>query len=107
MEEKKHFDFSPPYSCASAADDVGLKRQRFSLNGSYVPRMRPVCGIPLAMPELEAARHLGIYMQHSTISEIAVATSAKMPSAVVTFLLSAVLLALCEYGPRVQIGYNL
>ena len=46
-------------------------------------------------------------MQHSTISEIAVAMSAKMPSAVVSFLLSAVLLALCEYGPRVQIGYNL
>jgi hypothetical protein len=46
-------------------------------------------------------------MQHSKTSVIAVAMSAKMPSAVVTFLLSAVLLALCEYGPQIQIGYNL
>jgi len=99
--------FFSPYSCASAADDVGLKRQRFSLNGSYVPRRRPACGIPLAMPELEAARHLGIYMQHSITSVIARAMSAKMQSAIVSSLLSAVLLALCEYGPRVQIGYNL
>ena len=69
--------------------------------------MWPACGIPIAMQELEAARPLGIYMQHSTTSVIAGTMSGKMPSAVVTFLLSAVLLALCEYGRRSQIGCNL
>jgi hypothetical protein len=38
-----------------------------------------------------------IYMQHSTTSVIARTINEKMPSAVVTFLLSAFLLALCEY----------
>ena len=47
--------------CASAVDDVGLKRQRRFLNGSYVPRMRSVCGIAVAMQEQEAVRPLGIY----------------------------------------------
>ena len=56
------------------------------------------------MQELEAALALGIYMQHNTTSVIARGMSPKMPCAVVTFLLSALLLSLCEYGPRVQIG---
>jgi hypothetical protein len=38
-----------------------------------------------------------VHMPHSRICEIAVAMSRMMPS-VVTFLLSAVLLVLCEYG---------
>jgi hypothetical protein len=41
-----------------------------------------------------------IYVRHNTTSEIARTMSTKMPSAV-TFLLSAVLLALCEYGRRI------
>ena len=69
--------------------------------------MKPACRIPVAMQELEAARPLSIYMQHSTTIEVSVAMCAKMSSAVVTFLLSAVLLALCEYGPRIKTVYNL
>jgi hypothetical protein len=57
--------------------------------------------------ERQAARPVGIYMQHNTNSVIARTINEKMPSAVVTFLLSAVLLTLCEYGPRIKIGYNL
>jgi hypothetical protein len=47
-------------------------------------------------------------MQHSTTSEVTVAMSPKMPSAVVTVLLSAVLLAQCEYGNgfKLAITYN-
>jgi hypothetical protein len=71
--------------------------------------MRPACEISVALQELEAARTLGIYtyMQRSRISEIAVAMSAMMPSAV-TFLLSAVLLVLCEYGNGLKLAiiYN-
>jgi hypothetical protein len=63
-----------------------------------VPRKRPACGIAVAMQEREAARPVGIYMQHSTTSVIARTINEKMPSAVVTFLLSAVILTLCEYG---------
>ena len=47
-----------------------------------------------------------IYMQHNTAGVIARAMGAKT-FAVVTFLLSAVLLAQCEYGPRIEIAYNL
>lgn len=74
-----------------------------------MPCMRPACEIPVAMPELESARPLGkrTRMQHNTTSEITVTMSGMMRSAVVTFLLSAVLLALCECGPRIKIGYNL
>jgi len=45
-------------------------------------------------------------MQHNTAGVIARAMGAKT-FAVVTFLLSAVLLAQCEYGPRIEIAYNL
>jgi len=47
-------------------------------------------------------------MQHSTTSVIARTISTKMPSAVVNFLLPAVLLALCEYGNefKLAIVYN-
>jgi hypothetical protein len=43
-------------------------------------------------------------MRHSTTSEVTVAMSAMMQSAVVTVLLSAVLLALCEYGSRFNLA---
>jgi hypothetical protein len=48
-------------------------------------------------------------MQHSTTSVIVRAKSPKMSSAVVTFLLSALFLALCEYGNgfKLTIIYNL
>ena len=72
-----------------------------------MPRMRPACGIPVAMQELEAALPLGIYMQLRTISVIDREVSPRMPSAVITFLLSAVFLALCEYESRIQIVYNI
>jgi hypothetical protein len=73
-----------------------------------MPRKTPACGIHVAMQELQAACPLGVYMQHSTSSVIARTMSAKMPSVVVTFLLSAVLLAFCEYGHgfKLAIIYN-
>jgi hypothetical protein len=85
-------------SCASAVGEGGLKRHRRFLNECHVLRMRPACVIPVAM--------LWVYMQHSASSEIARAMSAKMPSAV-TVLLLAVLLALCDYGRLIEIGYTL
>jgi hypothetical protein len=93
-------------SCASAAGDVGLLKQTRFLHGRHVPRMRPACGIPVSMQELETARPLGIYiyMQYSTTSVIARTMSAKMPSAVVTFLLPAVLLVMCEYGSGLKLA---
>ena len=42
-------------SCTSAVDDFGLIRQSHLLNGSYVQRKRPACGIPVAVQELKAA----------------------------------------------------
>jgi hypothetical protein len=47
-------------------------------------------------------------MQHSTTSVIARTMSAKMPSAIVTFLLPAVFLVLCEYGNGLKLAiiYN-
>jgi hypothetical protein len=69
-----------------------------------VPRIRPACGIAVAMKELKATHPVGIYMQHSTNSVIARTVNEKMPSAVVTFLLSAVLLALCEYGNEFKLA---
>jgi hypothetical protein len=47
-------------------------------------------------------------MQHNTSSTIARTMRAKMPSVVVTFLLSAILLVLCKYGNGLQLAiiYN-
>jgi hypothetical protein len=74
--------------------------------------------LPIELPSMVEAENFSdhpriyiyiyIYMQHSRISEIAVAMSRMKPSAVVTFLLSAVLLVLCEYGHGLQLAiiYN-
>jgi hypothetical protein len=91
-------------SCASAVDDVGLKRQRCCLFGSHVLRMRPAVEF-LLLYENNRQPVGWVYMRCSTTSEIARKMSVKIPSAV-TFLLSAVL-ALCEYGRPFEIGCNL
>jgi hypothetical protein len=80
-------------------------KQRHFLYGSYVLRVRPAYGIPITTQQLEAARPL-VKKRHRTTSAITEAMTAVMSSAVF-FLLSTVLLALCEYGPRIQIVYNL